>query len=293
MAGKGIVQRARQVLLVVRDHIGVAGVPWGHTAPEHLRRAAWGDPITEERKADLEARMQRWEALTNRRGRIGPFEEVNGDDASLLASGFNMVRLSGADVFWLAMRAYVVLTYQGEDIARDEAFRQAERVFYDPHMRELIQGNTHDLDLRGANLTNARLENAYLPYADMRHTNLARAHLEGADLSSTHLEDTDLRGAFFDDETRLDGTHLNRARLNSIVFGGADIAVAKWNEVQRLGDEVANTAVVKRFKRRGKTIHVVWANTYRDVHGPIGLSPSLSGRKGWSKTPYAFTIAQR
>lgn len=50
---------------------------------------AWGDDISEERKAVLEQRLQAWQAEADHGERKGPFDGVP---------------LTGADVFWLAAR---------------------------------------------------------------------------------------------------------------------------------------------------------------------------------------------
>lgn len=267
MSRGGVLRAMRMVWRATHPRKGTAVTPLAQQAgvvQPQTTRDCWGDPISDERKAELDARMQAWETLTDRRGRIGPFEEVNAnaDDGWLGASGFRRVRLSGADVFWLTMRAYVGLTYRDTDMTRGAKFREADEVFHDPHMRELIQGNAHDLDLRGADLGGAHLQNAYLPGADMRHVNLAQAHLEGADLSSAQLEDADLQGAVFDKGTTLDGTRLNRVRLRDVAFGDADITVVKWEEVDKLGDEVRSAQIVERYKRQGGRVIVVWENTY-------------------------------
>jgi hypothetical protein len=47
----------------------------------------WGDPISEERQAELQRYLDRWVAETNHGERGGPFEGIS---------------LTGADVSWLA-----------------------------------------------------------------------------------------------------------------------------------------------------------------------------------------------
>jgi hypothetical protein len=48
---------------------------------------AWGQPISPERQAELQEYLDRWEAKTDHNGRRGSVDEV---------------KLTGADVFWLA-----------------------------------------------------------------------------------------------------------------------------------------------------------------------------------------------
>ena len=54
----------------------------------------WGDPISEERQAELQGYFDRWAAETDHGERKGPFDAQQGT-----ALG---VRLTGADVSWLA-----------------------------------------------------------------------------------------------------------------------------------------------------------------------------------------------
>src|SRR5262245_30555741 len=50
----------------------------------------WGDPISEERQAELQGYLDRWAAETYHGGRMGPFVGI---------------LLTGADVLWLAKRS--------------------------------------------------------------------------------------------------------------------------------------------------------------------------------------------
>src|SRR5258707_7969519 len=61
----------------------------GDTEPEKPVDA-WGQPISEERQAELRGYLERWEAETDHGERIGPFYGVY---------------LTGADVFWLVEQA--------------------------------------------------------------------------------------------------------------------------------------------------------------------------------------------
>jgi hypothetical protein len=68
-------------------------------ADEDSNRAAgdaWGDDISEERKAELQARLQAWEQEVDHGERKSPFDRHGSD-----------VTLTGADVFWLAARMLV------------------------------------------------------------------------------------------------------------------------------------------------------------------------------------------
>jgi len=107
----------------------------------------WGDPISEERQAELQSYLDRWEAKTDHdedRGKWrGPFSR---------AADGTRLRLTGADVFWLA--------------------------------EQVIDSNEFvpNLHLERADISNAHLERA----------KLIGAHLEGADFRQAHLERADL-----------------------------------------------------------------------------------------------------
>jgi hypothetical protein len=51
----------------------------------------WGDPISEGRQAQLEAKLKEWETAADHGERAGPFD-----------GGPFRIRLTGADVFYLA-----------------------------------------------------------------------------------------------------------------------------------------------------------------------------------------------
>ena len=60
---------------------------------------AWGDDISDERKAELESRLQAWDQETDHGNRKGPF-----DGAGLSEEEREHVQLTGADALWLAAR---------------------------------------------------------------------------------------------------------------------------------------------------------------------------------------------
>jgi uncharacterized protein YjbI with pentapeptide repeats len=61
-----------------------------------------------------------------------------------------------------------------------------------------------EVDLRGANLTNADLRGADLQQADLRGADLHGADLRGADLSQANLEEASLHNTHIDNNTQLD-----------------------------------------------------------------------------------------
>jgi hypothetical protein len=116
----------------------------------------WGDQISEERQAELQGYLDRWAAETDHGEREGPFDEVPREAG---------VRLTGADVFWLAKRS-----------GRDE------------------YGWVPNLHLEGSNLGSAHLERADLRSTQLEQADLSGAYLKRADLRDAHLEGINLSG---------------------------------------------------------------------------------------------------
>lgn len=139
---------------------------------------AWGDNISDERKAELERKLQAWEQEVDRGEHEGPF------------SGFY---LTGADVMWLASRTPPPKPVGG-----------------------VILGGTMpiltELHLEGANLSRVRLQGAQLYGVHLEDAELFGAHLEDANLSQARLEGARLMYARLQG-TILNGTHLERADL--------------------------------------------------------------------------------
>lgn len=61
----------------------------------------WGDPISEERQAELQGYLDRWQTGNDHGARTGPF-----DRAGLSDEEQERIKLTGADVFWLAERTW-------------------------------------------------------------------------------------------------------------------------------------------------------------------------------------------
>jgi Pentapeptide repeats (8 copies) len=110
----------------------------------------WGDPISEERQAALQAYLDRWAAEADHGERKGPFDREPGEAG---------VPLTGADASWLA----------------------------DQSMRDAL-GFSPNLHLEGANLRAAHLEEAALYGAYLERADLYQAHLERAYLQYAHLD---------------------------------------------------------------------------------------------------------
>lgn len=199
----------------------------------------WGNPISDERQADLK------ELADQQRAWAEQPEAERGD------SHFKGVKLTGADVFWLAAYA---LAWPAGDVAESiEELRSGYGVkvpalhvdaayLYDAHLQGAILTEAHleeaDLSLAhleeaslhlahlekaelsfahlaGAELSSAHLERAHLWSAYLEQANLGLAHLEGANLIEAHLEGADFYGAY------LEGTYLEQAHLEGAVLNGA------------------------------------------------------------------------
>jgi uncharacterized protein YjbI with pentapeptide repeats len=161
---------------------------------------AWGDTIAPERQAKLEAlflRQAEWAAKP---------------EAEREESAFKDVRLTGADVFWLAARA-LAGTNEAQAVAEQMGrLRQAQG---DKELR--IRLSLEALHLERANLAGVRLERANLAGAHLERANLAGAHLERAGLYDAHLKRAYLAGAHLEDATlgiaNLEGAYLREAYL--------------------------------------------------------------------------------
>lgn len=195
---------------------------------------AWGDDISEGRKAELEAMLQDWEDEADHGKRRGPFD--NGPDR------FD-VQLTGADVYWLSARVLSGnpvgdLNWETIDVAIGRLLEDAatagdlagnsgddETGLEDLHLEGAILWET---DLRGAllwgahlehaKLNDAHLEGAVLTDALLQSASLFGAHLEGAVLRNAHLEMADLEGANLE-AASLDGAHLEQTNLRGGTLG--------------------------------------------------------------------------
>ena len=102
---------------------------------------------------------------------------------------------------------------------------------------DLKGANLWDADLKGADLSGAHLEGANLLRARLEGADLSGARLEGTDLSEAHLEGADLSGAHLEG-ANLSGAHLNHVTLSQVTFDNTNLAVVKWGEVRKLGNEL-------------------------------------------------------
>lgn len=168
---------------------------------------AWGDPISAERQAELRTLAERQQAW------VAQPEATRGDSA------FEGVRLTGADVYWLA-----------EASGRDEF------------------GGLPNLHLEGANLNGAQLEGAHLSFVHLEGASLNGAQLEGADLEQAQLAGAYLTGA------QLNGAHLIAAQLKEAYLGGAELERANLIAAQLTGAHLAHATFDKNTLLSGAVL---------------------------------------
>jgi hypothetical protein len=186
-------------------------------ATDTIRSDAWGQPISEERRVELQGYLDQWQAETDHGNRRGPFDGIT---------------LSRADVHWLA-----------EQSGRNEEGQvpNLHLEWADLSMAHLEGADLREAHLEGTNLYLAHLEDADLSKAYLEGANLYRAHLEGVDLYQAHLDSAELRRVWLDSKTMFNKTSLNsETRLGDIQWGGVgavNLTQINWNQVPTLGDE--------------------------------------------------------
>jgi hypothetical protein len=94
-------------------------------------------------------------------------------------------------------------------------------------------------DLRGADLSHAKLTGADLSGANLSRANLSGADLSGANLSAAYLRDANLTGA------SLSGTFFSKANLNGANLSGAamsdtDFSGATWTDGRKCEEKSVN-----------------------------------------------------
>jgi uncharacterized protein YjbI with pentapeptide repeats len=206
----------------------------------------WGDDITEERKAWLEARLQAWEQEADHGEKLGPFANS---------------KLTGADVFWLAAR-----TLAGSDDGLAVAVEMAGLLQARSNPWYLSSGDITALNLQGADLHEAHLEGASLAAVHLEGANLHEAYLEGADLSAAHLEGANLRVAQLKgnklalvhlEEADLRGAYLEGATLHRAHLQGTDLSAAHLEGADLSGAHLEGAALIEAHLE-GATL--LWAH---------------------------------
>jgi uncharacterized protein YjbI with pentapeptide repeats len=170
----------------------------------------WGDPISEERQAELQGYLDRWDAETDPRDSRGPFDGVS---------------INGADAYWLARRS---MSKRGADTVVTDLHLEGANLS-GAHMEGAAVVGVHlegawlnEVHLEGADLTAAHLEGTLLSFTYLERAYLNRAHLEEANLTLAHLEGANLFKAFLD-ECEFQGTHLEGAILSEVHLEGRNL----------------------------------------------------------------------
>jgi uncharacterized protein YjbI with pentapeptide repeats len=114
------------------------------------------------------------------------------------------------------------------------------------------QRQTAAVNMKGANLQGAHLEEATLLKANLEEAFIMRTHLEGADLSGAHLEGANLqeaqldgailRGVFFDNGTYMPDISLGSKEsgfvsLCDVRWSDVNLAIVKWSQMEMVGEE--------------------------------------------------------
>jgi uncharacterized protein YjbI with pentapeptide repeats len=203
--------------------------------------------------ADLEGAALRGALLSGANLRRANLRRANleGADLDRADLGDALLRVAHLDGASLRSAHLRLANLGGASLARANLRRA------DLERAVLVLANLEGANCRGAlfaaaNLAEARLDGALLAEAVLQGANLHKAHLAGTNLTRAHLEGANLRLAVCDAATQLDEAFLNRAAMAHLTFGGANLSLVYWGEVQRLGDEVE--------ARRPRTLNVV----YRD-----------------------------
>jgi uncharacterized protein YjbI with pentapeptide repeats len=173
----------------------------------------WGDPISEERQAELKAladKQREWAAKSEAERGESPLNR--------------WPLLTGADVFWLAE-------------ASGREWRNGP--VPDLHLEGAFFNKVH---LEGANLDGAHLEGATLGEAHLEGIHLVGAHLKGVRLVEAHLEGgrldgAHMEGAFFS-AAHLERANLGGARMEGVYLAGAHLETLYVNPMRRASDVI-------------------------------------------------------
>jgi hypothetical protein len=172
----------------------------------------WGDPISAERQAELQAILDAWSASGGDHDeRAGPFDVM-----VLSENTREHLRLTGADVYWLAERV-----------------REKSGEVFDLHLEHANLSGAHleGAALRNAHLQFANFDNAYLTEADLTLAQLEAAYLRNTHLARTHLTGAFLGGAYLE-AANMEMADLTEADLAAAYLGGAHLAGANLRGVE-------------------------------------------------------------
>lgn len=202
------------------------------------------EPISSERQAELQSYLDRWQAEIDHGNRAGPYDGVRltGADVEWLAeqsgrdeSGFvENLHLEGANLREADLEGAKLL---GVHLERSDLFaaRLVHANLFAAHLEGAVLLSA---DLRGVNLVAAHLEGSDLNLANLQYADLSEARLERASLSEANLEGASLESAYLDSATRLDAVALEGAKLSGVHWGGANLAAIDWSDVRVLGEEL-------------------------------------------------------
>jgi uncharacterized protein YjbI with pentapeptide repeats len=227
----------------------------------------WEDLISKERQAELQGYLDRWAAETDHGERKGPFDK---------GPGAHGVRLTGADVSWLAMQS-------GYNPAGFLDYLHLEGA----DLNSLASKGAH---LEGAILAGAYLEHAELFGAHLTGVKLAAVNLERATLNGAHLEDADLLAARLDDAHLIDthlehadlrNAHLERANLNKAHLTGANIEGAYLKSAE-LHDAHLEGASLVRANIQGANLSGTWLDTTTVLNDALVDTGTRLGDIHWS-----------
>lgn len=229
--------------------------------------------------ADLEGAALRGARMSGANLRRANLRRANLQGADLDHADLDEAMLRVADLEGASLRAaHLRLANLGGATLARANLRRADLEHAVLVLANLEGANCRSAHLAAANLAEARLDGAFLAEAVLQGANLQQARLAGANLARAHLEGANLRLAVCDTATQLDEAFLNRAAMAHLTFGGANLTLVYWGEVQRLGDEVE--------ARRPRTLNVI----YRDNDWRV---EQAGGRKvAWVKSG-EFTDAAR
>ena len=121
-------------------------------------------------------------------------------------------------------RAAAAVLLKGADLS-EAHLEEAELIGVD-----LEKVSLHEAHLEKANLVRAHLERAFLARAHLKEADLSEAHLEKADLSEVRLQGATLKGSHLE-QAYLSGGHLEKADLSGARLDKVylpDIAAFAW-----------------------------------------------------------------
>jgi uncharacterized protein YjbI with pentapeptide repeats len=242
----------------------------------------WGDPISDERQAELQARLDAWAAETTHGQRSGPFDgdHLSGADVFYLAaralagsSGELLAarqRLERGDLSTDDFRAVSTVCLNGAILSRQRIEASAAAAAVAQAMEDFGKGvdsafggpirqikSIWSLVFHGRNrlseailpsiLSLKRVDETTLPLGEhLEGAILTGAQLEGADLSGAHLQGSTLTGAWLR-EASLRYAHLERASLWL-----ADARAADLRESHLQGADLSNTELQGTDLRRAE-----------------------------------------